>query len=62
MGKTAILSALKREKLLAERYSQQAGNLKESVANFKLYFFLAIGVLALSLALNIYLFLKLLEK
>lgn len=62
LGKTAILSALKREKLLAERYSQQAGNLEESIANFKLYFFLALGVLVLSLALNLYLFIKLLEK
>jgi serine/threonine-protein kinase len=62
MGKTAILSALKREKLLAERYSQQAGKLKDSVANFKLYFFLALAVLVLSLVLNLYLFTKLLEK
>lgn len=62
VGKTTILSALKREKILAERYSQRAIELKESVANFKLYFFLALGVLILSLGLNLYLFLKLLEK
>ena len=62
VGKTTILSALKREKLLAERYSQKASELTESVANFKLYFFLAIGVLALSLILNLYLFIKLLDR
>ena len=62
VGKTTILSALKREKILAERYSQRASELKESVANFKLYFFLALGVLVLSLILNLYLFIKLLEK
>ena len=62
VGKTTILSALKREKLLAERYSAQATELKESVSNFKLYFFLALGVLVLSLILNFYLFLKLLDE
>jgi serine/threonine protein kinase len=60
VGKTTILSALKREKMLAERYSMQASELKESVANYKLYFFLALGVLILSLVLNLYLFIKLL--
>lgn len=62
VGKTAILSALKREKILAERYSQKASELKESVANFRLYFFLALGVLVLSLCLNLYLFIKLLDR
>ncbi len=61
LGKTTILSALKREKLLAQRYSQQAGELKASASNFKFYFFLALAVLLLSLALNTYLFIRLLE-
>ncbi len=62
VGKTTILSALKREKLLAQRYSKHADKLEESVANFKLYFFLALGVLILSLVLNLYLFICLLNK
>jgi hypothetical protein len=62
VGKTTILSALKREKMLAQRYSKHADELEESVANFKLYFFLALGVLILSLVLNLYLFIRLLEK
>jgi serine/threonine-protein kinase len=62
MGKTAILSALKREKMLTERYAHQASAFRERVANFKLYFLLALGVLVLSLALNLYLFIKLLER
>jgi serine/threonine protein kinase len=62
IGKTTILSALKREKMLAQRYSKHADKLEESVANFKLYFFLALGVLILSLVLNLYLFICLLGK
>ena len=62
VGKTTILSALKREKILAERYSKQSINLKESVSSLKLYFILALIILALSLALNVYLFLQIIKK
>ena len=58
VGKTTILSALKREKVLAERYSKQSIDLRESVSNLKLYLILALVLLALSLALNVYLFIQ----
>jgi serine/threonine-protein kinase len=62
LEESTVLSALKRERHLAQKYSEEASELKESAANYKLYFFLAVGVLALSVILNIYLFLRILEK
>lgn len=61
-GKTTILSALKREKFLTGLYSKEAKQLEAKASSFKLYFFIVLAILALSLAVNVYIFLRLLEK
>lgn len=62
LEESAILSALKIERFLSEKYSEEVAELKEKFANFRLYFFLALGLVALSVALNIYLFFKILGR
>jgi serine/threonine-protein kinase len=62
LEESTVLSALKRERFLAQKYSEEVAELKEKFANFKLYFFLAVGVLTLSVVLNIYLFFKIVGR
>jgi serine/threonine-protein kinase len=62
LEESAVLAALKRERFLTQKYSEEVTQLREKFANFRLYFFLITGVLAFSVILNIFLFFKILGR
>lgn len=58
VGRTTILSAIKKEKMLSRKYQEELEDLRLKIGSYKIYLLVALITLILSILLNIFLLLK----
>jgi len=58
IGRTTILSAIKKEKMVSKKYEEELKELRSRATSYKIYLIAAVASLILSILLNIFLLLK----